>query len=284
MRLGHNMYSLQIFKNYKNTLVENSKALGNISTGIKLNSAKDNPNKIAQSDNLKFQILARNAAQSNIQDTTSMLQTFDGALQEMNNNVSRLNELTVRAATGTNTDDDRAIIQKEIDNILKGIDDLANNTSFNGISLSGKNIDGVVTDVDKPVNSKISVVGDLSGEKVDIPFYDVTTNGLGLKNLDITTSENASGSLEKIEKATNIISRIRSKYGAMQSRLDETYTSMDEINENLATAQSSIADSDIAEEMLNYARTNILYQSSISLMAQSNKFPQDALNILSNVR
>lgn len=284
MRLGHNIYSLQIFKNYKNTLVENSKALGNISTGIKLNSAKDNPNKIAQSDNLKLQILARNAAQSNIQDTTSMLQTFDGALQEMNNSVSRLNELTVRAATETNEDSDRAIIQKEINQILKGIDDLANNTSFNGISLSAKKTNGVVTDIDNPVNSKVSVVGDLSGEKVDIPFYDVTTNGLGLINLDVTTSENASESLEKIGKATSIISRVRSKYGAMQSRLDETYTTMDEINENLATAQSSIADSDIAEEMLNYARTNILYQSSISLMAQSNKFPQDALNILSNVR
>ena len=131
MRLGHNIYSLQIFKNYKNTLVENSKALGNISTGIKLNSAKDNPNKIAQSDNLKFQILARNAAQSNIQDTTSMLQTFDGALQEMNNNVSRLNELTVRAANETNNDSDRAIIQKEINQILMGIDDLR------GIELEG---------------------------------------------------------------------------------------------------------------------------------------------------
>lgn len=284
MRLGHNMYSLQIFKNYKNTLVENSNALGNISTGIKLNSAKDNPNKIAQSDNLKFQILARNAAQSNIQDTTSMLQTFDGALQEMNNNVSRLKELTVRAANETNNDNDRAAIQKEIDQILKGIDDLANNTSFNGISLSGKNADGVVTDVDKPSDSKMSVVGDLSGEKVDLPFYDVTTNGLGLSNLDVTTIDNASKSLEKIEKATNIISRVRSKYGAMQSRLEETYSSMDEINENLSKAQSSIADSDIAEEMLNYARTNILYQSSISLMAQSNKFPQDALNILANVR
>lgn len=284
MRLGHNMYSLNIFKNYKNTLVENSKALGNVSTGIKLNSAKDNPNKIAQSDNLKLQILARNAAQSNVQDTTSMLQTYDGALQEINNNISRLTELTVRAASGTNNDGDRAIIQKEIDQILKGIDDLANNTSFNGISLSRNNPNGVITDPDQPIDNKASVVGDLSNEKISIPFYDVTTNGIGLSGLDVTTSDEASKSIEKVKTATNIISKVRSKYGALQSRLEETYTSMDEINQNLSEAQSSIADADIAEEMLNYTRTNILYQSSISLMAQSNNFPQDALNILANVR
>lgn len=284
MRLGHNMYSMNILKNYKSTLVDNSKALCNISTGIKLNSAKDNPNKIAQSDNLKLQILARNAAQSNIQDTSSMIQTFDGALQEINNNVSRLTELTVRAASETNNDGDREIIQKEINQILKGIDDLANNTSFNGICLSRDNSPGVTSDPESPIEYKESTIGDLSNEKVGIPFYDVTTNGVGLNGLDVTTKDNASKSIEKVKEATNTVSRIRSKYGAMQSRLDETYSSMDDINENLSKAQSKIADSDIAEEMLNYARTNILYQSSISLMAQSNKFPQDALNILANIR
>ncbi|WP_294374568.1 flagellin [uncultured Clostridium sp.] len=283
MRLGHNMYSLNIYKNYKNTLVENSKALGNVSTGMKLNSAKDNPNKIGQSDNLKLQILARNAAQSNIQDTTSMLQTFDGALQEMNNNISRLKQLAVYSANETNTDDDRVNIQKEIDQILNSIDDLANNTDFNGIPLS-KSAGGTLTDPENPVADKYSTIGDLANEKVKLPFYDVTNKGLGLEGLDVTTRNNASSSLEKIEKAINIVSRIRSKYGSLQSRLDETYTSMDDINQNFSSAQSSIADADIAEEMLEYARTNILYQSSISLMAQSNKFPQDALNILANVR
>ena len=94
----------------------------------------------------------------------------------------------------------------------------------------------------------------------------------------------AAESIDKIDEAVKIVSRVRSKYGALQSRLEDTYTSIGEINQNLSTAQSVIADADIAEEMLDYTRTNIMYQSSIGLLAQSNKFPQDALNVLASVR
>ncbi|MCQ2022226.1 flagellin [Clostridium butyricum] len=282
MRIGHNMYSLNILKNYKNTLGINSKALGNISTGVRLNSAKDNPNKIAQSDNLKLQLLAREAAQSNIQDTNSMLQTFDGALQEMNNNISRLSELTVKAANGTNSDEDLEVIQKEIKQIVDGLDDIAQNTSFNGVVLSISS--SVGTDPEKPSATKTSVIGELSGEKVEIPFYDLSCKGIGIDKIDVTTTNGANKAIAKVDDATKIVSRIRSKYGALQSRLEDTNDSMSDINLNISNAHSSIADADIAEEMLNYARTNIMYQSAISLLAQSNKFPQDALNILSSVK
>ena len=284
MRLSHNMYSMSIFKNYKSTLEVNSKTLTNISTGLKINSAKDNPNKIAQSDSLKLQILARSAAQSNIQDTNSMLQTFDGALQEMNNNLSRLTQLTVSAASESNTEHDREIIQKEIDQILKGLDEITENTDFNGVKLSAKNATAAITDPTKPVKYKDTVIGELSGEKMGIPFYDISTDGLGINGIKVTSTKDASEAITKVEEATKIVSGIRSKYGALQSRIEDTYTSVDEINENLSRAQSSIADADIAEEMLNYSRTNIMYQSAISLMAQSNKFPQDVLNILSSVK
>ena len=284
MRLSHNMYSMSIFKNYKSTLEVNSKTLTNISTGLKINSAKDNPNKIAQSDSLKLQILARSAAQSNIQDTNSMLQTFDGALQEMNNNLSRLTQLTVSAASESNTEHDREIIQKEIDQILKGLDEITENTDFNGVKLSAKNATAAITDPTKPVKYKDTVIGELSGEKMGIPFYDISTDGLGINGIKVTSTKDASEAITKVEEATKIVSVIRSKYGALQSRIEDTYTSVDEINENLSRAQSSIADADIAEEMLNYSRTNIMYQSAISLMAQSNKFPQDVLNILSSVK
>ena len=284
MRLSHNMYSMSIFKNYKSTLEVNSKTLTNIRTGLKINSAKDNPNKIAQSDSLKLQILARSAAQSNIQDTNSMLQTFDGALQEMNNNLSRLTQLTVSAASESKTEHDREIIQKEIDQRIQGLDEITENTDFNGVKLSAKNATAAITDPTKPVKYKDTVIGELSGEKMGIPFYDISTDGLGINGIKVTSTKDASEAITKVEEATKIVSGIRSKYGALQSRIEDTYTSVDEINENLSRAQSSIADADIAEEMLNYSRTNIMYQSAISLMAQSNKFPQDVLNILSSVK
>lgn len=278
MRLSHNMFSLSIYKNYKTTLAENSKALGNISSGKKLNSAKDNPNKIAQSENLKIQLLAREAAVSNIQDTNSMLQTYDGTLQEVNNNLSRLKELTVKTGSGIYQDGDKEIIQNEIESIKSSIDKLVKGTTFNGIAL---NVDG--STMDSPT-TKDATIGAVANEKIDIPFYDVSINGLGINDIDITNTNIGDKALDKVDKAIDMVSRIRSKYGAIQNRLEDTILSTNEINESYSKAQSSLEDSDFAEEMVEYCRSQILYQSSIALMAQSNNFPKDALNILASVK
>ena len=106
------MASMRTYRLYKETLTDASKAINNISTGKKVGSAKDNPNKIAQIENFDLQIKGRDAAAQNIQDTNSMLQTFDGALQEINNNLSRLEEITVKAANGTYNAEDLAIIDQ----------------------------------------------------------------------------------------------------------------------------------------------------------------------------
>lgn len=151
----------------------------NISTGKKLNSAKDNPNKIAQAENLKINLLSRDAASQNIQDTNSMLQTFDGALQEMNNNISRLKQLTVQAANGTNEPEDRAVIQKEIDKIKEDMNYIANNTSFNGIVMSDSTATAATP------NNKQSTIGALPDEKVDIPIYNLTNIATGIDQIDV---------------------------------------------------------------------------------------------------
>jgi flagellin len=264
---------MKIYENYKSTLVENSKAVNNIGSGKKLNSAKDNPNKIAQSENLKINLKSRDAASQNIQDTNSMLQTFDGALQEMNNDVARLKQLTVSAANGTNIDEDKAVIQKEIDNIKNNLDYLAKNTSFNGISMSSTTI-----------TSKKSTIGALSNENIDIPFFDLSNVGIGVDGIDVTDPSKLNSNIDAVDKANVTISMIRSKYGAIQSRLSDTYDELDEMNQPLYKAQSSIEDADIAEESLENSRTKILYESALSLMVQSNKLPQNALNVLSSVR
>jgi len=278
MRLSHNMFSEGIFKNYKRTLVENSKAMNNIGSGKKLNSAKDNPNKISQAETLKINLLSRDAASQNIQDTNSMLQTFDGALQEMNNNISRLKQLTVQGANGTNTNEDNDIIKKEVDKIKEDMDYIANNTIFNGIVMS----DGTATAA-TPKNKK-ATIGALPDQSIDIPFYNLTNLATTLDTVDVTNQTTAAASLKTIEDVGNLISSIRSKYGAIQTRLDGTLEDISGMNQSLTSAQSSIEDADIAEESLELSRTQIIYQASISLMAQSNKLPQDALNVLASVR
>ena len=280
MRLNHNMYSLGIFKTYSRNVDNYSKAMNNVSTGYKINSAKDNPNKIAQAETLRMTVIGRNAASSNIQDTSSMLQTFDGAIQEMNNNVSRLKQLTVQAATETINDEDRAVIQKEIEEIKSSLNELANNTEFNGVKLS----DNLVTDNANTTRFMKTTIGTLSGEIIDIPRFNVSTVALKIDDIDVTSIAGAQASLEKVDDAVVCLTDIRSRYGAIQSRLDDTSDSMSEISDVLTSAQSSLADADIAKEVMEITKNKILIDSGIGLMAQSNKLPQDALNILANVR
>lgn len=280
MRLTHNMFSSNIFNNYKKQLTKNSSAINNISSGVKLNSAKDNPNKITQSEMLKIQVLSNAAAKRNIEDTNSMLQTFDGVMQEMNDSLCRIRELTVQAGGGTLTDGDRSIIQKEMDQLTSHIDYMAKNTEFNGVKLIN---DG---------NGKIdSMIGSLEKEVANIPKFDLTEAGLGFKDkltgkklLDVTNKDNVGNSLGIVEKAIQSVSNARSKYGAIQLRLEETGDATSENNLALERSQSNIADADIAFEMLKFSESQILVQSSLSMIAQSNNFPQDALNILKNIR
>lgn len=278
MRLTHNMFSLSIYKTYQGRIEDNSKALNNISTGSRLSSAKDNPNKIGKNETLKIQVLTNDAASKNIQDANSMMQTFDSSLQEINNSLSRMKELTISAGSGALTDVDKKIIQNEIDSIKKDISDLANNTEFNGIKLSVSSSSSLNLNPTKTIKSAI---GNMDDENIDIPFFDVTAANLGIEDLDIS---NVDASTESVDKAIQMVSKIRSKYGSIQNRLEGTAEYLSSKDACVQTAQSRIGDADIAEEMMNYSKSQLLVNSSIGLMAQSNNFPKDALNILANIK
>lgn len=272
MRLNKNMYSMNIYSNYKNNLSKNSVAMNNISSGLKLNKAKDNANKIQQGESLKIQIRSNSAAQRNIQDTTSMIQTFDGAMSEINNSLSRLKELTVQAANGTMAEGDRNSIQMEIDALTEHITYTAENTEFNGVKLL--NTDGSVE----------TMIGAFQDETTKIPKINLTAKSLGIENMDVLDVSNIGNCNSAVDDAIVKVSSSRSKMGAIQSRLEQSYDNMNENSASLEKAQSRIADADIAEEMLKFSETQILIQSSMSLMSQSNELPQDALRVLANIK
>ena len=275
MRLNKNMFSLNIYKSYKSELANNSKAMNNVSSGVKLNKAKDNAGKIAQSETLKIQIVSNEAAKRNIQDTNSMIQTFDSAMQEMNNSLSRMKELTVQAGNGVLSAGDKSAVQDELDQLISHIDYMSKNTDFNGVKL----LDG--TGGATPVKS---IIGSLEGETVDIPNIDLTATALGISGMDITNSANVGTAITSVDKAIKMVSAARSQYGAIQLGLEDSGDSVDAKNISLQKAQSNIADADMAEEMINFSKSQILIQSSIGLMAQSNNLPQDALRVLQNIR
>ncbi|WP_027637207.1 flagellin [Clostridium butyricum] len=272
MRLNKNMYSMNIYNNYKNKLAKNSTAMKNISSGLKLNKSKDNPNKIDQSESIKIQIISNSAAQRNVQDTTSMIQTFDGSMSEMNNCLSRLKELTVQAGNGAMTEEDRKTIQVEIDQLTDHITYMADNTEFNGVKLL--NTDGEIK----------TMIGAFEGETTTIPQIKLTSEALGIGNLNVLDPDNIDDCNRAVDSATIKVSSARSALGAIQSRLEQSYNNIGANSTVLQGVQSNIADADIAEEMLKYSESQIFIQSAISLMAQSNKLPQDALQILSNIK
>lgn len=278
MRLNHNMFSMSIYQHYKAELADGAKASRNISSGLKINSAKDNPYKIGKNETLKIQVLANDAASKNVQDSNSMLQTFDSSLQGVNDNLARMKELTVSAGSGALTAEDKKNIQLEIDSIKKDINDLANNTEFNGIKLS---CSSATTLNEAPTNTIKNQIGTMNDESINIPIFDAGTKNLGIDSLDVN---NVDASIGAVNKAIEMVSNFRSTYGAIQNRLEGTSDYLITKDTCIQTAQSRIGDADIAEEMMNYSKNQILIQSSASLMAQSNKFPQDALNILANIR
>ncbi|MFT5871367.1 MAG: flagellin [Clostridium sp.] len=282
MRINKNMASLNIYKAYSKNITKQSSALGRISSGIKINSAKEDPNAIAQSERFRMQIRGLQMAARNTQDGVSMLQTAEGGLEGITNSLQRVRELLVQAG-GTTTDADKDIIQKEINQMLDGADDMANNTEFNGVNLLNKADD-------EPASIEM-VTGANVGETIDIPRCSLTTGGLGLKteaedvddvvNVDVNDIDK---SLELVDAALDEIISARSKFGALENRFESSYDSTIEIADKIQSAESSIRDTDIAEEMMEYSKYNILIEAGNAMMAQSNKLPQDALRVLENVR
>lgn len=283
MRLHHNMMSLNIFKNYQKSLADNSSALSKVSSGNKVMSAKDNPNKIAQSENFKLQIRGLNASMRNVQDGVSMMQAAQGGTDGITESLIRMRELAVQAANDTMSDSDKAVIQKEIEQIKSGINDLANNTEFNGVKLLG-NTD-VITN-ESPIG-KAMAAGINSGEDIVIPIFNLNSNMLGdgkstIADLDVS-KDDVDTSLEIIDSAMKTVSDVKSKFGALANRFESLGKNQESISIILEGANSNIASADIAKEMIEFARTNILIEAGNYMMAQTNELPNEALRAIERI-
>lgn len=278
MRININIKSLGIYSGYKKNIAANSAAMERISSGKKINSAKDNPLKIEQSENFKMQIRSLEMANKNLQDSTSMLQVADTAMGTISEALVRMKELTVQAASEITNEDDRKIIQSEIDELKRYIDDTANNTEFNGNKLLAN---GNVIDNSKPHYVEMQIGGNV-GDSIGIPFFNVSATTLGLDKLDVVND--ATEALNSIDEALKDVNACRAKYGAVQNRLETSIEITSSASYTYEKSSSDINDADIALEMAEIARTSILMESATAMMAQSNNFPKDMLNILANLR
>lgn len=278
MRININMKSLGIYSGYKKNIIANSAAMEKISSGKKINSAKDNPLKIEQSENFRMQIRALEMANKNLQDSTSMIQVADTAMGTISEALIRMKELTVQAANEVTNEADRKLIQDEIDVLRSHIDDTAKNTEFNGNKLL---VNGNVTDNSKPDYVEMQI-GSNVGDSIGIPFFNVSSETLGIDKLDVVND--ATKALNSIDEALKDVNGCRAKYGAVQNRLENSIEITSSSSYIYEKSSSDINDADIALEMAEIARTSILMESATAMMAQSNNFPKDMLNILANLR
>ena len=278
MRININMKSLGIYSGYKKNIAANAAAMEKISSGKKINSAKDNPLKIEQSENFRMQIRALEMANKNLQDSTSMIQVADTAMGTISEALIRMKELTVQAVNGVTNEADRKLIQDEIDVLRSHIDDTAKNTEFNGNKLL---VNGNVTDNSKPDYVEMQIGANV-GDSIGIPFFNVSSETLGIDKLDVVND--ATKALNSIDEALKDVNGCRAKYGAVQNRLENSIEITSSSSYIYEKSSSDINDADIALEMAEIARTSILMESATAMMAQSNNFPKDMLNILANLR
>jgi flagellin len=225
---------------------------------------------------MRSQIRGLDQAESNAQDGISLIQTAEGALQQTTDILQRMRELVVKAENdGVLTDEDKTAINVEIQALTSEIDRIANSTTFNGRKL----LDGECSTVDKQLNFKIGANTN-SCDTLSITIGSMKTDALKVNSISIGTAQLASNALKSIDAAIKLVSNQRAELGAVQNRMEFAIENLSTTSENLTAAASRIRDVDMADEMVNYTKNNILQQSAMSMLAQANQQPQQILSLL----
>jgi flagellin len=270
MRINNNMMAMNTYRQLTNINAAASKSMEKLSSGSRINRAGDDAAGLAISEKMRGQIRGLNQASRNAQDGISLIQTAEGALGESQSILQKMREIAVQAASDTNTDADRVELQKEIVELRTELTRIGENTEFNTMSL----LDGTFTD-------KKLQIGANSGQTMTIGIATaMTATGLGVDALDVSTQAGAEAAVATLDTATATMSGTRSTLGAWQNRLEHTVRNLDNSTENLQAAESRIRDVDMAKEIMNLTKNNILAQASQAMLAQANQAPQGVLQLL----
>jgi flagellin len=239
-----------------------------LSSGLRIATASDDAAGLGISERMRSQVRSLAVAGRNAQDGVSLVQTAEGAMQEISNNLNRMRELAIQGANGTLTTADRATLDTEYQELIGEIDRIATQTTFNGVNLLNS-------------ASTVSIqVGTQANETITVTFADVTAATLSLTG-DVTTAANASSELATLDAAITSVTTARGQMGATQNRMQSAIASIANVRENLAAAESRIRDVDVALETADLTRNSILQQAATSVLAQANVQPQLALSLLS---
>jgi flagellin len=268
MVVQHNMQAANANRMLGGNVKAVAKNTEKLSSGFKVNRAADDAAGLSISEKMRNQIRGINQAISNSEDGQYLIQTAEGNMNEIHSILQRMGELATKAANDVNQTVDRNAIQKEIDQLASEIDSISNKAQFNGTYLlSG-------------AKSLVLQVGANGPETMTISLTQINAGALSVNALAMSNHADASTAMAKVTSAIKQVSEQRSKLGAIQNRLDYTINNLENYGENLTSAESNIRDTDMAKEMVNFSKNQILQQAAQSMLAQANQSNQGVLSLL----
>ena len=268
MVVQHNLSAMNTNRQMGTITSSLQKSTEKLSSGYRINRAGDDAAGLSISEKMRSQIRGLNKASSNAQDGISLIQVAEGALNETHSILQRMNELATQAASDTNTSIDRTAISAEMDQLTSEINRIQSTTQFNTMNLLDGSFKGNLQ------------VGSLNGQTISISISKMNANSIGVSGLKVSSNTVAGDAMSKIQKAIESVSTQRSKLGAIQNRLEHTINNLDTTSENTQAAESRIRDTDMASEMVEYSKNNILQQAGQSMLAQANQQNQGVLSLL----
>jgi flagellin len=273
LRIQNNVEAFNAHRQLTGTAAKAAKAMEKLSSGYRINRAADDAAGLAISEKMRSQISGLAQAQRNAQDGVSLVQTAEGALTEVHSMLQRVRDLKVQYQNGTLDTDDKAAIVAEVKQLASEITDIGGKTEFNGITLLDGNggSSGTIT----------FQVGANEGETIDVVTQDVLgASGTGSVDSVSDTASWEALDLDDLDTAINNVSTIRADFGAAQNRLEHRLNNLATYQENLVASESRIRDVDMASEMVNFTKLQILQQAGTSMLAQANQAPQGVLSLL----
>jgi flagellin len=275
LRIQNNVEAFNAHRQLTGTAAKAAKAMEKLSSGYRVNRAADDAAGLAISEKMRAQIGGLAQAQRNAQDAVSLVQTGEGALNEVHSMLQRVRDLKVQYSSGVLSDDDKKAIAAEVQQLGKEVSDIAGKTEFNGLKLLNGQSFTFTVGANSADTVTIATVS-LSGTAGVADLVDVGSAG----SLDAASGALNSLTVDEIDTMIKNVSTARSTFGAVQNRLEHRLNNLATYQENLVASESRIRDVDMASEMVNFTKLQILQQAGTSMLAQANQAPQGVLSLL----
>jgi len=272
LTVNTNVASLNAQRNLATNQSSLSTVFQRLSSGLRVNSAKDDAAGLAVAEGLSSLVRGNNVALRNANDGISVGQTADGALGQIANNLQRIREIAVQSANGSISDTQRTYLQKEVTQLTDEITRVISGTDFNGTKL----LDGTSSTINIQVGS-----GSASTDSISVGLANLSQLNSNISGtIDVTSTSNATTALGQIDSDLSAVIGSRADFGAVQNRFDAVIANLQTYTESLTAARGRIVDADFAAETASLTRGQILQQVSTAILAQANALPQNALTLL----